>query len=75
MTNPQGPGKQRKGQNKSPQPHHEAAGAPGRSDQHQPGQRAGEQGRMPHQGQSHQPHQPHQSHQSHSSHSTTGEDE
>jgi hypothetical protein len=47
MNNPQGPGKQRKGQNKATQPHH-GAGAPGRSDQHQPGQRVGEQGHTPH---------------------------
>jgi hypothetical protein len=77
MSNPQGPGKQRKdakGQNKALQPHqqprHEAAGAPGRSDapgrseQHQPG-RGGEQSHMPH-GQSH-PSQP--------SHATAEEDE
>jgi len=70
MSNPQGPGKQRKGQNKGPQPRHEAAGAPGRSEQHQPGQRAGEQGHMPHHGQSH--HSP----SSHPTHSTAGaEDE
>jgi hypothetical protein len=73
MSNPQGPGKQRKGQNKAPQPHHEAAGAPGRSEHHQPGQRAGEQGHPPHQGQSHQSHQSRQSHSSHPSHSATDE--
>jgi hypothetical protein len=49
MSNPQGPGKQRKGQNKTPQPHHEAASAPGRSEPHQ----RGEQGHTPHHGQSH----------------------
>jgi hypothetical protein len=63
MNNPQGPGKQRKdakGQNKAPQPHHEAANAPGRSEQHQPGQR-GEHGHLPHHGQSHPSHPSHPS--------------
>jgi hypothetical protein len=64
MSNPQGPGKQRKdakGQNKAPQPHHEAASAPGRSEHHQQGQRAGEQGHTSHHGQSHPTHPAHSS--------------
>jgi hypothetical protein len=55
MNNPQGPGKQRKDKgNKAPQPHHQAAGAPGRSEQqHQPGQRGDQQHHQQHNQQHH----------------------
>jgi hypothetical protein len=54
MSNPQGPGKpgRKEAKAKAPQPHHQsAASAPGRSEQHQPGQSPrpqSEQGHMPH---------------------------
>jgi hypothetical protein len=60
MSNPQGPGKQRKDKAKAQQPRHEAAASvPGRSEQHQPGQSA-----RPHGEQSHTPNRPGQSHSS-----------
>jgi hypothetical protein len=63
MTNPQGPGKQRRkdAKAKAPQPHHEAAGAPGRSEHHQSAQNA-----RPHGEQSHIQHRPGPSHPSQS---------
>jgi hypothetical protein len=71
MSNPQGPGKhgRKDAKAKAQQPHHAAASAPGRSDQH--GQSARTQS-----DQGHMPHRPsHSSSQSHSHSSQTEDDE